>query len=121
MTEEGARLNFARGLDASSPNAGSARGGDGVIDVPSPQFGRGGQGPPPTIERDLFDRQTGSVAASLADQLADAAGADDPADIAAGGVQARPKKDRKRRDDISPSHARWKHRILFQLPTTKTD
>jgi hypothetical protein len=85
VTEEGARLNYARGLDASSASGGSAAGGasgsggtsGGVIDASSPQFGRSAEVAQPSIERSLFDRQTGGVAANFANQVADAARADD--------------------------------------------
>lgn len=76
MTEEGARLNYARGLDASNTSGGSTSGGThsstgsagGVTDVPSPQFERNAEVTPTSIERDLFDRQTGGVAANLVGQ-----------------------------------------------------
>jgi hypothetical protein len=79
VTEEGARVNHARSLDARAASGssgigtadGSGTASDGVIDSPSPQFGRSAEVTQPSIEQDLFDRQTGGVAAKLANQLVD--------------------------------------------------
>src|SRR5215813_5694121 len=77
MTEEGARLNYARDMDqrlssGSAKGASSSPGGGrrGVVDVPSPEIQRSAEIAQPSIERDLFDLQTGGTTANLAKQVA---------------------------------------------------
>jgi hypothetical protein len=80
VTEEGARLNHARDMDArGGSTTGGSSGGGGevsaggageVTDVSSPQFEASSEVRPPetSVERDLFNRQTGGVGADVADQ-----------------------------------------------------
>jgi hypothetical protein len=92
VTEEGARLNFARDLDARGGGGaagggatGSGGGTGGATDVPSPEFGASTETTSPSVERQLFDRQTGGVTANLAEQVADAAAAEEVGDGGGGG------------------------------------
>jgi hypothetical protein len=93
VTEEGARLNFARDLDARGGGSagggttGSGGGTGGATDVASPEFGASTETTSPSVERQLFDRQTGGVTANLAEQVADAAAAEE---VGGGGGGAAP-------------------------------
>ena len=95
VTEEGARLNFARDLDARG-GGGVAGGGatasgggtGGATDVASPEFGASAETTAPSVERQLFDRQTGGVTANLAERVADATAAE--MEVGGGGGGAAP-------------------------------
>jgi hypothetical protein len=86
VTEESARLNFARGLDAAGAGGGAGGRKSGATDVPSPQFGSSAQTTQGSVERALFDRQTGGVAANLADELTSTLVGEDAAAVAGAGA-----------------------------------
>jgi hypothetical protein len=100
VSEEGARLNFARDLDARSANG--ARSGPGVgkvADVPSPEFK--GSADETALESsredELFNRQTGGAAEDLATQTVAFAGDDGLATAEDEEVAARRQEKRRRR------------------------
>ncbi len=83
VTEEGARLNYARDMDARGASSGGSAGGEtpssdgsanGETDVMSTNFAPSAEEEPVNIESALFDRQTGGVGARLVNAVAHAPG-----------------------------------------------
>lgn len=88
VTEEGARLNHARALDergqSSEGVAGGTSGGAGsMTDAQSPEFGQSAETTQPSIENDVFKRQTGGIGADFVTQTV--AFARDQAALSGGG------------------------------------
>jgi hypothetical protein len=117
VTEEGARLNQARDLDARSSNgmggangvAGAEGGGGagGVTDAASPVFAgdeSGSTAPAETYEGELFRRQTGATGADIAQDIIDAsAGGGDLTESDGGEVVEARTGPRTRRRSRSPA------------------
>jgi len=86
ITEEGARLNYARDMDARSAASGNTA-TSGTPTSSSSQFGAGAEVTPASMSResDLFNRQTGGVAADAVEEILAATSGDETAGGGGGG------------------------------------
>lgn len=120
VTEEGARLNFARELDARRGAGASINGAVPPGEASTDSTGVDGETAPETSEEGLFDRQTGGAAEDVATQLASFAAADDGGT----GFQARPsgrgRGTRKTRKAPTRTPAPKKRRFHFEFRINET-
>jgi hypothetical protein len=117
VTEEGARLNYARDIDERTAAAGSSAVSPGDGASVSPVF-QGSQEitPPQTFESDLFNRQTGGAAEDFAEQALSYA----PADAGDGGdgtAIAGPGRSRRRSRHAAPRDVTFTFRFEIDMLT----